>query len=876
MGKIRSHIVGHTHWDREWYFTTADAEVLSDQVFTEVLTELERNPKANFCLDGQSSILDEYLELHPEQLPRIKKFIKEKRLFAGPWYTQTDALMVDGEAILRNLIIGIKDTTNKYGEPMMVGYLPDTFGFNAQLPAYLNHAGIDNFVFWRGINFDKMTKSPYFIWKGLGVQSVYAVNFPFGYMTAMLSIDTEENLEEFVSERLDAATAFSHSHGNNEDVLMPSGIDQKSIVPNLDKILEKINRISKFEHIISTYPDFIECIRNKKNLPEYQGEIREPVYARVHRSIGSVRMKIKLQNFEIEQKIIRRIEPLMVIARSNGVRIGNGILIKLWKKVLECQAHDSIGGCVSDHVAEDILHRLKEANEIADGIENIIGKRIAEGLNLSNNEVIVFNTDPVPFKGEKVIHIVTPNKNIQFDEGKNPIIIWEKYYPSRKDIVKLVPKGTTYFDEPAYYELLVRMEVELPALGYKVFCFSPAKESLPEPVTEKMEQSAQSLRIKNNYYEIEYREQQIHLKTDFIEIPNLVEIVDSANAGDTYDYSPLPGDQEISLAYSNASVIREGKKQTLVVGGTAELPLCLEDRNTDIPNIGRVIFTMKLTIDEDSDFIDGQLILDNQVYSHRLRLKWNVVNPDEKALAQIQNGFVETKTEKIEENWNQNYVEKPVPLYVFDKSVSVADKGNSITLFAKGLKEYERIGSHLYITLMSTTGELGKPNLEWRPGRASGDTTNEGHVMMETPLAQEIGTYVFEFGVCIKNSLLNQESIALKAYQWLSQSISYQLQSFNFFIKRLDNKIWPIKNGISPAREFSQIRLPENLLTAAIYPAYDDENSYILRLANSTGMSVPIPEAVMKDAEVVNALEQPLKRVASIDAYDFLTLKYQY
>lgn len=38
---VNVYIVQHTHWDREWYFTAADAKVLSEQVFTEVLDELE-------------------------------------------------------------------------------------------------------------------------------------------------------------------------------------------------------------------------------------------------------------------------------------------------------------------------------------------------------------------------------------------------------------------------------------------------------------------------------------------------------------------------------------------------------------------------------------------------------------------------------------------------------------------------------------------------------------------------------------------------------------------------------------------------------------------------------------------------------------------
>lgn len=61
MTKI--HIVNHTHWDREWYFTSMDALVLSDQLFTDALNELKKNEDASFVLDGQLSILDDYVTL---------------------------------------------------------------------------------------------------------------------------------------------------------------------------------------------------------------------------------------------------------------------------------------------------------------------------------------------------------------------------------------------------------------------------------------------------------------------------------------------------------------------------------------------------------------------------------------------------------------------------------------------------------------------------------------------------------------------------------------------------------------------------------------------------------------------------------------------
>lgn len=85
--------------------------------------------------------------MHPEDVIRIKKLINRNQLFVGPWYTQTDAMIPDAESIIRNLVIGINDTKQKYGQPMMIGYLPDTFGFNSQLPMLLNQVGINDFIF---------------------------------------------------------------------------------------------------------------------------------------------------------------------------------------------------------------------------------------------------------------------------------------------------------------------------------------------------------------------------------------------------------------------------------------------------------------------------------------------------------------------------------------------------------------------------------------------------------------------------------------------------------------------------------------------------------------------------------------------------------
>ncbi|RPA65425.1 alpha-mannosidase [Aerococcus agrisoli] len=869
----KAHFVQHTHWDREWYFTTSDALVLSDQVFTEMLDELTRNEKVNFTLDGQSSIIDEYVEIHPEKIEVIRKLVRENKLFVGPWYTQTDALLVDAESILRNLIIGINETSLKYGNPMMLGYLPDTFGFNAQLPTILQHAGIDNFLSWRGLNFEKLVESPYFVWKGLGNKKVYAVNFPFGYMTGLLYTDALDDLTEFVNDRLDPAIEFNSIHGNNDDILIPSGIDQKSMVENFDDVVQNINKISKYENVISDYPTFVNIIRNKENLPSYKGELREPVYSRIHRSIGSVRTQIKLENYKLEQKLIRRVEPLLAIAKGLGITIGKGLLVKAWKKLLENQAHDSIGGCVSDNVAVDIHHRFKQANELADGIENLVAKRIAEFLNLKENEIIVFNTDAKPFNGNKVVHVVAPDKNIKFENGLSPILVGEKYYPARQNIKREIPKGHIFIDEPPYYELDIQINIDLPALGYKVIRFETSDHELQ---SRTVSQDSDYAYIENEYYKVKFSEDAIELQSLKDKSISRISIVDCANDGDTYDFSPLLGDEEKLFTFNSAKVSELGNTKTMEIFGEMNLPYDLPDRLSENPNYGDLKVKLTLNLSNGSDLIRGNIHINNKILSHRLRLQISELNNDQKSIAQIQNGFIENTVEEISEDWNKSYVEKPVNIKIFDKTVSVQNVDNYFTFFGEGLKEYERIDDSLFITLMSTTGELGKPDLAWRPGRASGDTTNEGHIMMPTPMAQELGENSFSFALRVGQGKFDETIIAKIAQDWVSPSVSYQRQMLNKFINRLDNKIWPLQSSNKLELEYSLFSVPENLIVSSIYPSYSNEDSFIVRLSNPTKETITLDNEFLKGAKVVNAIEKELAETDTILPYDFVTLMYQY
>ncbi len=866
MSKV--HIVNHTHWDREWYFTTADALVLSENCFTEVLDELAKNPEAKFCLDGQSSIIDDYVRLRPERVTQIKQFVSEKRLAIGPWYTQTDAFFVNAESMIRNLIVGIRDS-KQYGEHMRIGYLPDTFGFNAQIPTILQNCGIDNIVFWRGINFNKHVSSPYFKWKGLGDQEIIAVNLVDGYGGAAHLKDTDHYLES----RLVPATKKVNELSKSAEIIIPSGGDQTDVIYDISKKLASINKRTDDEYVISSYEQFIDYMRGQNNLESYQGEFREPCNARVHKSIGSVRYDIKRTNFLIEQKLLQRVEPLIAIAKANGVDVSEKLLHHAWKKILEGHAHDSMGGCVSDDVARDVLHRMKEAMEMADGIENVIVKRLSEKMALKENEVIVFNTLPTPFVGYKMVEFMSSSKNIVLTGYDDAVILDAIDYEGKENLLLETPEGPVYINEDPYYKLKVLVQIDLPSMGYRVLQIEPAGLALAE-----LKPSVDT-QISNEFYTISLHGESLELKTSSgKKFTDFLAFEDCGNDGDTYDFSPLRGDvaKHLSLAVMNVSKTAQVEKMTL--RGEFQLPLRLEDRLNSDGQKNSLPIELTLQLLKGTDLVHCTCVIDNQIYSHRLRIKFNPDILAKETIASLPFGYIRRPVlGKEPEGWQQSYVESPIDIEPFDASISVESEAYHLSVFGKGLKEYQFIDRSLYVTLFATTSQLGKPNLVYRPGRASGDTTKKGHIMIATPMAELIGEQSFEFAFRVADGKFDEFTTSKCWEVYTNESISYQAQTLNKFIRRLDNKVQPRENvGTAPAL-FSLLEVSEDQLFSSLVPSLYDENAFVLRLKNPTMTPIRLEtfnfDQFTRVAKV-NYIEEICEDTNLIaPAYDTLTIK---
>ncbi len=147
---LRASLIGHAHIDLSWLWrweeTVHDVAV---QTFRGTLAQMEKMRGLTFA-QSQAALYEAVETAYPDLFASIRAKIR-----AGTWipvggmWVEPDLNMPDGEALARQLLYGKRYFLDKFGVDVKVGWNPDSFGHNAQLPQILSKAGIRYYVFGR-------------------------------------------------------------------------------------------------------------------------------------------------------------------------------------------------------------------------------------------------------------------------------------------------------------------------------------------------------------------------------------------------------------------------------------------------------------------------------------------------------------------------------------------------------------------------------------------------------------------------------------------------------------------------------------------------------------------------------------------------------
>ncbi len=393
--KVSVFIYYHTHWDREWYEPFCAFQVRLAEVVDEILERLDKGILPCFTLDGQTSLLADYLELRPENEGRLRRYIKNGQINIGPWYVMPDEFLVSGESLIRNLKRGIEES-REWGCDEFTGYLPDTFGHSADMPLILNHFGIDSAVLWRGVN----PETSEFIWKSRDGSQVLGYHLAEGYFQNMLH-DPELSEEERVRALINLKEKTLAKSANNL-VLLPLGGDHLGPLTKLGKqLLDRTILDYQSGHPV----DYLKRLNLEGlALPKITGELMDNSTAFLLPGVWSSRMYLKQANRKLEYTIIPNLEQQIAMnqlldpqGESQRLRYPKYELNKLWTVLLQNHPHDSICGCSVDAVHRENEVRFDSANQIANALKVRLNHQLAQSA--TEDEWVVVNPTDAPYTG---------------------------------------------------------------------------------------------------------------------------------------------------------------------------------------------------------------------------------------------------------------------------------------------------------------------------------------------------------------------------------------------------------------------------------------------------------------------------------------------
>jgi mannosylglycerate hydrolase len=745
-------IVPHTHWDREWYVPFQTFRLRLVRVLDGVLDLLEADPSfSHFLLDGQTAMVDDYLEVRPEAEGRIRDQAAAGRLALGPWHTQPDEFLVSGETLVRNLQRGLARSA-ELGGTMHVGYLPDSFGHAAQMPQLLRLAGIGHAVVFRGV--PDSVESTAFWWEAPDGSQVRAEHLALGYTNAFRLPDDPAGLVARAAD-LDATLAGRRVGG----LLLMNGGDHQPPLAWLGHVVAGANAGGRYHFTITGLEPYLDG-QPVEGLPVWRGELRASGPSTVTMGVTSNRVDVRQAAAAAERAVERRGEPLSALLLPTD-RYPTRLLDLAWRRLLDNAAHDSACATSADEVVDQVLVRYAEARQLGDGLAAEAVAALAASVDAPAGSVVVVNAGghkragmirlQVPGRGP--LHLVAPDgttvpaqvlstsQPVEMTAGAgdvvadlfgpgtfagHPVARWsdglvlemaapeEPTVDLAEALARLGAGGVTLLRPPV--RDVVAMAGPVAGFGWAAHVVVEGDGPLSTVASGDGWIANEQLRV-----DVDAGDGTLTVTTaDGMRVAGLNRYVDGGDAGDTYNWSPPADDRLVDHP--------DAVRVELIESGPVRARLAV----TAAYSWAEVTTTVDVVTGE--PFVRIEVAFVNARTDHRLRAHFPLPAPAtgadaDCAFAVVHRGLTH----------DGNPIEAGLPTYPARRFVDAGD----LALIHDGVGEYELVdgGRELALTLLRTVGFLSREDGRLRPVHAG--------PVLATPRAEQLGPFRRAYAIAL-------------------------------------------------------------------------------------------------------------------------------
>jgi len=434
----------NAHIDAAWLWREKETVEVVKNTFSSVLKMM--NARKDFTYTQSAAAYYDWMEQQePELFKGIQQRVKEGRweVVGGMW-VEPDCNLPSGVSWARHLLYAKRYFQKKLGVDVTIGWNPDSFGYNANIPMFYSNAGIDFFVTQK-ISWNETNVFPHrvFWWEATDGSQVLTF-FPFSYVNR---VDNPFRLVDWLRQ-FEANTGF-------RKLMILFGVGDHGGGPSLEMIdrIEHLKAIDLFPRIeYGTAGGYLGWLR-QQDLTRL-AKVRDELYLEYHQGTFTTQAKMKEYN-RTSEVLLTNAELFSALASLGGRQYNSHELEQAWRNLLFNQFHDILPGSGIHEIYIDATQRHEQARALGQRELSQSLAEIAKGIDTSfvrGTPIIVFNA--LSWTRSDLVEVALPDG----DTGNYAIFDRQgRELPSQTDR-RSERRGSVLF-----------LAKDVPAVGYSVF-----------------------------------------------------------------------------------------------------------------------------------------------------------------------------------------------------------------------------------------------------------------------------------------------------------------------------------------------------------------------------------------------------------------------
>jgi alpha-mannosidase len=382
---------GNSHIDMAWLWPWTETVEVVRNTFRSALDLMREYPDFKFTMSSARTY-SWMEEKYPDLFKEIQERVKEGRweIVGGMW-VEPDLNMPGGESLVRQILVGKRYFQQKFGVDVKIGWNPDSFGYNWQLPQIYKKSGIDTFVTQKLMWAHEFTVFPHklFWWEapdGSRLLTYFPHDYAMGIDPVQLGKDVSVWVPAIYGTKPPANAEMMHLYGVGDH----GGGPTRTMLDTATRWMQPDVVFPNLQ--LSTATAFFADLQPKLptiNVPVWRDEL----YFEYHRGVFTTQAETKRRIRKTEELLLNA-EKFSAIANLFERKYPSEEFDRGWKDLLFDDFHDIFPGSGIAVNYLDAKRNLEDVQRVGQGILDGALNEIASNINLKENgvPVVVFNS----------------------------------------------------------------------------------------------------------------------------------------------------------------------------------------------------------------------------------------------------------------------------------------------------------------------------------------------------------------------------------------------------------------------------------------------------------------------------------------------------